>query len=71
MDHQRHPTNPEWVLFDPLLVPPPRGEELLLINEGGVLIKGQWTDDCIAWGHKPKIPASVKERLSNTRKESK
>ena len=57
-----HPTNRDWVLFDPLLVKPPIGEVLLLINEGGTLITGPWAEGCLAWGKKPIIPASVKAR---------
>lgn len=57
-----HPTNRDWVLFDPLLKAPPVGETLLLINEGGTLVPGPWHDGCLAWGYKPVIPASVKAR---------
>lgn len=60
-----HPTNGEWELFDPLEYPPPRAASLLLINEGGVLTIGPWYDGCLAWGYKPKIPASVKQRQSD------
>lgn len=56
-------TEPVTELFDPLLKPAPRGTPLLLINEGGVLIKGQWYDGALAWGHFPKIPQSVKDRM--------
>ncbi len=59
-----HPTNGEWELFDPLLKPAPRGCSLLLINEGGVLIIGQWYEGALAWGYKPTIPATVKARVS-------
>jgi len=59
-----HPTNPEWVLYDPLEKPAPRGCNLVLINEHGVLILGQWYEGALAWGFKPKIPDSVKLRVS-------
>ena len=50
--------------------PPPRGgEQLLLINAGGALIVGPWTDDCWAYSRKPKIPASVKARITARRLE--
>lgn len=64
MADPKHPTNPDWVMEDPLLNPPPRGgQELLLINAGGVLIKGPWDDSCLAWCYKPVIPLSVKQRM--------
>jgi hypothetical protein len=59
-----HPTNDDWELFDPEIYPPPQGVSLLLINNGGVLIIGQWYDGAIAWGYKPQIPATVKARLT-------
>jgi hypothetical protein len=62
MADTRHPTNDTWSLFDPLERAAPRGASLLLINEGGSLITGIWYDGCLAWGFKPKIPASVKAR---------
>lgn len=62
-----NPTAPVTELFDPLLHPPPRGASLLLINEGGVLVIGQWYDGALAWGYKPKIPQSVKDRTSRKR----
>ena len=64
-----HPTNQQWELFDPLLHPPPRGVSLILINEGGVMITGQWYQGAIAWGMKPKIPATVKARLTEKQKQ--
>ena len=51
-------------LFDPELVPPPYGQDLLLINPGGVLITGKWFEGCLAWGFRPKIPATVKARIA-------
>ena len=64
MADPKHPTNPEWVMKDPLIDPPPRGDrQLLLINEGGVLITGPWDDRCLAWAYKPVIPDSVKKRM--------
>lgn len=49
-------------LFDPELVPPPYGQDLLLINPGGVLITGTWFEGCLAWGFFPKVPETVKRR---------
>lgn len=60
MSDPKHPTNPNWELFDPDIRPAPRGKDLLLINEGGVLITGTWYDGALAWGDKPRIPESVK-----------
>ena len=54
-------------LFDPLIKPPPKGQTLLVINNGGVLIKSQWYDGALAWGYLPKIPKSVKDRISPPR----
>jgi len=56
------PTAKVTELYDPLVYPPPRGQTLLVINEGGVLIKSQWYDGAMAWGYLPKIPMSVKLR---------
>lgn len=56
-------TRPDWVLEDPLLSPPPRGVELLVLTDGGVLIKSVWRDDYLAWSYKPKVPQSVKDRI--------
>lgn len=65
MTDLRHPTAPVTELFDPLIYPPPRnGEQLLLINRGGVLIIGPWHDGFLAWGFKPRIPDSVKARMA-------
>ena len=63
MSDPHHPTNPLWELFDPAIHAPPRGVDLLLINNGGVLITGQWYEGALAWGYKPSIPQSVKERI--------
>lgn len=64
-----HPTNGEWELYDPLVHPPPRGVSLLLINPGGVLQIGQWYEGALAWGKKPRIPATVKSRLTQKQKQ--
>lgn len=69
-----HPVNPDWVLFDPTEHSPPKGVNLLLINEGGTLIVGPWYDGARAWGYKPRIPSSVKarqlQRLQKQKEES-
>jgi len=56
-------TTNELYFRDPDIHPLPRGTALLLLNPGGVLIVGNWSDDCIAWCPKPKIPQSVKEKM--------
>jgi hypothetical protein len=48
MSDPKHPTNQSWELFDPALHPPPKGANLLLINEGGVLIIGPWYAGALA-----------------------
>jgi hypothetical protein len=65
-----HPTNRSWELFDPAVHVPPRGVNLLLINEGGVLIIGTWYKGALAWGYKPVIPATVKARLTKQKQQS-
>ena len=64
MSDPLHPTNAQWFLYDPELHQAPVGVSLLLINEGGSLIQGHWQAGCLAWGYKPKVPASVKARES-------
>ena len=60
-------TAPVTVLFDPLIYPPPVGMMLLVINEGGVLIKSQWYAGAMAWGYLPQIPETVKKRHQRTK----
>ena len=54
-------------LYDPLVNAPPRGAMLLVINEGGVLIKSAWYEGALAWGYLPRIPESVKARMLQPR----
>jgi hypothetical protein len=56
-------TTDELYFRDPEIDPPPLATSLLLLNPSGVLIVGTWTKECLAWCPKPKIPASVKERM--------
>ena len=60
MSDPLHPTNPDWILFDPAVNQPPKEVHLLLVTAGGVLVIGPWHEGCIAWGYKPQLPASVK-----------
>ena len=48
---------------DPDIDPPPRNVNMILLNEGGVLIVGPWSKGCMGWCPKPKIPESVKKKL--------
>ena len=43
--------------------PPPKATSLLLLNPGGVLVVGPWTDDCLGWCPKPRIPRSIKDKM--------
>ena len=62
MSDPLHPTSQEWVMFDPALHPPPEGVHLLLVTRGGVLVTGFWTEGCLAWAYKPKLPETVKNK---------
>jgi len=64
MTEYKRPTAQATELFDPLLEPAPLNVSLLLVSPGGVLIEGPWFDGCIAWGYRPKLPQSVKDRLN-------
>lgn len=57
-------TTDQLYFRDPAVEPPPRNVSMLLLNPGGVLIVGNWTDDCLAWCPKPKIPQSLKIKMS-------
>ena len=59
-----HLTTDELWFRDPAIEPPPKTTSLLLLNPGGVLIVGNWTADCIGWCPKPKIPISIKNKMT-------
>ncbi len=64
--HPGHPTNPDWELFDvrdSRHPRPPKGAELLLLNEGGVLIKGNYHKGVRYWAFKPGIPKDPPEEF--------
>jgi hypothetical protein len=61
------PTTDELYFRDPEIETPPKAASLLLLNAGGVLIVGNWTNDCLGWCPKPKIPASIKAKLTRSR----
>jgi hypothetical protein len=54
---------PEWK--DPAKEHPPRGTSLHLMTEGGVVVRGQWSDDgrFIAWYPFLKKPDWLKRKL--------
>lgn len=56
-------TTSDLMFRDPDIDPPPRGVNMLLLNQGGVLIVGTWSDDCWGWCPKPKVPQSIKEKM--------
>lgn len=58
-------TTEQLYFRDPEVEPPPKATSMLLLNPGGVLIVGVWTDDCLGWCPKPKIPEALKEKISS------
>jgi len=58
-------TTPELFFRDPDIDPPPKGVNMLLLNPGGVLVVGSWSDDCWGWCPKPKVPPSIKHKMVN------
>lgn len=56
-------TTDQLYFRDPDVDTPPKNANMLLLNPGGVLIVGQWSDDCLAWCPKPKIPKELKTKL--------
>lgn len=64
MTELRQATTDQLYFRDPDVEPPPKATSMLLLNPGGVLIVGIWTDDCLAWCPKPKIPDALKEKIS-------
>lgn len=62
-------TTDQLYFRDPEIEPPPRATSMLLLNPGGVLIVGNWTDDCLGWCPKPRIPAELKFKINQRLKE--
>lgn len=56
-------TTDQLYFRDPDIEPPPRSQSMLLLNPGGVCIIGPWSDGCVGWCPKPKIPESIKKKL--------
>lgn len=71
MTDPKQATTDQLYFRDPEVEPPPRAQSMLLLNPGGVLIVGPWTDDCIAWCPKPKVPAALKAKISAKRQSGK
>ena len=63
-------TTDQLYFRDPDIDPPPRNVNMLLLNPGGVLIIGPWTDTCLGWCPKPKIPRSLKDKLAKHREKN-
>ncbi len=61
------PTNPAWVLNDPYFDPPPLGVDLLIVTQGGIFTTGPWKGEYLAWGLRPVLPKTVKDRLRGDR----
>lgn len=52
---------------DPEIHPPPRGASMLLLNPGGVCVIGVWSDECIGWCPKPKVPKELKAKHAQSK----
>lgn len=59
----KHISTNDLYFRDPEIDKPPKSASLLLLNAGGVLIVGTWSDDCLGWCPKPKIPDSIKKKI--------
>jgi hypothetical protein len=62
MDKFQQATTDQLYFRDPDIDPPPKGTSMLLLNPGGVCVIGVWSNDCIGWCPKPKIPKTLKEK---------
>lgn len=62
MSDPKYPTNKAWEMFDPEVDIPPSGVSLLVLSEGGILLKQPWYHGARAWAYLPVVPKSVKER---------
>jgi len=58
-----HTTTSQLYFRDPKESPPPRNSSLLLLTVGGTLAIGKWSEDCIGWCPKPRIPLNIKLKL--------
>jgi hypothetical protein len=62
MDKFEQATTDQLYFRDPDIEPPPKGKSMLLLNPGGVCVIGIWSDSCIGWCPKPKIPKALKDK---------
>lgn len=69
MDNFAQATTDQLYFRDPAIDPPPRGTSMLLLNPGGVCVIGVWSDDCIGWCPKPKVPKSLKDKHAQAKKD--
>lgn len=55
--------DPEW--RDPLVDPAPAGSSVLLLTEGGIAVRGVWSEKggFVAWCPFPREPKWLKQRL--------
>lgn len=49
---------------DPSVEPAPTATKVLALTPGGVAVIGTWAAWAVAWAPLPKIPESLKEKLS-------
>lgn len=61
-------TTDQLYFRDPDIDPPPKGVNMLLLNPGSVLVVGPWSNDCLGWCPKPRIPKALKEKIATRRK---
>lgn len=69
MDKFAQATTDQLYFRDPDVDPPPRGTSMLLLNPGGVCIIGVWSDECIGWCPKPKVPRALKDKHAQAKKD--
>lgn len=66
MDSFLQATTDQLYFRDPDVDPPPRGTSMLLLNPGGVCVIGTWSDECIGWCPKPKVPKELRAKHAQT-----
>lgn len=65
---EKIPTAPVTELYDAALFPPPKARKLVVASKYGVTTVGTFQPGFhVAWGYMPKLPATVKERISKCR----
>ena len=69
MDKFQQATTDQLYFRDPDVDPPPRGTSMLLLNPGGVCVIGVWSDECIGWCPKPKVPKELRAKHAQAKKD--